>query len=565
MPRESVFTVYLPSNSPGAEPLQQSEDQSNMISSYYKTTLDSTIDLVGEWSVGLAEICFPSKLLSEIDEFKIGVVIMNPADSWQLEVRRKYLADRKGQSLQAAEVGNPNSWPIDGLDMKVIPYGVEKTEGIITVNEENLNLPFFKPFTDSHLRTGIVSDDGKPQARAKASTPVSRAEVMEMSAGNSSAHNVVEATGIVNMTDIMKDWIVKGPIHPKIVPAPTVPAPTIDWVTRTVPEYERNRRWSRTAYNEIAVGKKLLLEIPATFSGLDVIPKSFYQSRNELVSILNERMNLIVQNRSYPHKKYSDVLTAPFLHGRDSGVVSVLCGFVDRFNSTYTPYTHLSPVIYSEKVIKFLGFDRKRWKYDPIIRGFIYSVTPGDHYARRDSAAPILLPIATQGIKVYEEHASDDRYKESNIFNDIFLNDQFDMLYESMLQFIWEKIERGSIITHWAEKRLSLLHPKLSKPQFLYLYCDIASPSHIGNMKAAVLRITSLKTRDEASSAAATTRYYQNEPEKFVHILRAPVSRKSFNSITVFLSDEFGSQLIFDEGTVYVVLEFKRTWDNSFI
>jgi hypothetical protein len=56
MTRERVFTVYLPSNSPGAEPLHESEDKSSTISSYYKTTLDSTIDLTGEWSVGLAEV-----------------------------------------------------------------------------------------------------------------------------------------------------------------------------------------------------------------------------------------------------------------------------------------------------------------------------------------------------------------------------------------------------------------------------------------------------------------------------------------------------------------------------
>jgi hypothetical protein len=56
MARERVFTIYLPSNSPGAEPLHESEDTTSTISSYYKTTLDSTIDLTGEWTVGLAEV-----------------------------------------------------------------------------------------------------------------------------------------------------------------------------------------------------------------------------------------------------------------------------------------------------------------------------------------------------------------------------------------------------------------------------------------------------------------------------------------------------------------------------
>lgn len=559
MHRDSVFTVYLPSNSPGAESLQQSEDESNMTSSYYKTTLDSTIDLVGSWTVGVCEICFPSKLLSEVNEFKIGVVIVNPPVTWDLELRKKWLEDHKG-SHQASERGNPNSYPIEGLDQATIFYGEERPEGIIKVDEDNLNLPYFKPFDDAHLRSGATAD-GKPQASAKKLNPTSRAQIVSQSVGNKRSPNVVDSAGNVNFADIVNDWILKGPINPTVLPSPTVPAPTIDWDDRVVPEFGISRRWVRTAYRELAIGKKILLEIPARFSGLDTVPKSFYQSRHELVNILNERMALIVQNRSYPHRKYSDVLIEPFFHGRDSGVVSVVCGFADHFNATTSAYTYLSPVIYSEKVIAFLGLNRENWKFDPIIKGFIYTVLPGKEYKRRDSITPILLPVAPSGQKVYETHAIGDH---NDLFRDIFDIDSDTTRTEAMLQFVWEKLEKPYTIDNWTEKKSSLLQPKLTKPQFLYLYCDVAAESHIGNMKASVLRITSLKTREESSAASATTRYYQNEPERYVHILRAPVSRKSFNTITIFLSDEFGSQLVFDEGTVYVVLEFKRQWENSF-
>jgi hypothetical protein len=491
-----------------------------------------------------------------VDEFKIGVAVMNPPIRWDLDEREKWIKENDA-TLPAVDK-TPNDHVIDGLDQYVIPYGEESPEGIIKVNVEKSKLKWYKPFDDSHLRSGATSD-GRPLSAPKPATAtrsVSGAEVMMKSVSNEPDLNVVDVAGNVNLANMMNEWIVRGDINATATTT-TVPAPAIDWTTRKAPEYHHNRVWYRTAYNELAIGKKIL--ITPKHEGLDKIPKAFYQSRSELVNIINERITLITQNRSYPHKQYSDLLVGPFLYSRDSGIVTVVCGFNDHFNSTYTPYTYLTPVIYSERVLKFLGFDRTNWKFDAIIKGWIYTVPPGKKYNRRDATNQLTLPVAPQQGKVYEDHAAGDQ-----IFRDIFIAETTDPREVGRLQFIWLNFEKDMLITHWAEKKMQLLKPKLLKPQFLYLYCDIASPSHIGNMRASVLRITSLKTRAEDTGLNAG-RLYQNDPEKFVHILRAPVSRKSFNSITIFLSDEFGSQLIFDEGTVYVVLEFRKEWDNSYI
>ena len=119
------FTVYLPGNSPGAEPLIQSEYENPQLQahSYYKTTLDSTIDLEGDgWEVGLAEICFPPDLYSIVDSFRVGVVIVNPPLHFVPEERTKFTATLRDSRIGSAttQVFNKNETDIDTV---WIPYG----------------------------------------------------------------------------------------------------------------------------------------------------------------------------------------------------------------------------------------------------------------------------------------------------------------------------------------------------------------------------------------------------------------------------------------------------------
>lgn len=88
------FTVYLPSNSPGSVPQAKSENPSAAVSAWFKARLDQTYELEGDhWEIGLAEICFPSELLSHIEEeFTVGIRILNPLKNWTKKVRNDYIS-----------------------------------------------------------------------------------------------------------------------------------------------------------------------------------------------------------------------------------------------------------------------------------------------------------------------------------------------------------------------------------------------------------------------------------------------------------------------------------------
>jgi hypothetical protein len=82
---------------------------------------------------------------------------------------------------------------------------------------------------------------------------------------------------------------------------------------------------------------------------------------------------------------------------------------------------------------------------------------------------------------------------------------------------------------------------------FIYVYCDVASYSIVGGVKAPLLRVCNVNGRN-------------NEIHRtiYTHPHYVPVARKEFNCIEIFLSDELGQPFPFLFGKSVVTLHFRR-------
>lgn len=643
-----MFTIYLPSNSPGAEAQSLSEDQNNLVSSWYKTTLDGTIDLDGDgWEVGLAEICFPSKLLSLLEEFEIGIVIVNPPECFVKKVREEHL--KKLQATNQLPPGDnvtiATMFPV--LDYGSIYFGGETTKGTIKLDkgvesERRANLDNVRKEDEedeeeeedgddvlvaaesasssdtiatqpgnvtSQSATAASTTAGRPGITASTSSPTatvsggsrvsstgasggvvgSKTTITKTSAERSKSETVnrsklrsdtsplsglqileriahrpsekpppeyasKDTPGIINVDDMVKAVAAAAgrditKVDPKTKPTQLFTGP------------RRTHGWYTFRLYTIALGEILPIE-NTLYPELSRIPAGFYSSRGELVNLLNERMTYFLNNRTYPARDWSIMLFEPFFHGRDSGMVTVSAGFFDPLTDATSPYIHLVPTINSLRALKFLGFDLSKWKWNSTLKTYVYTIPENSEYVRRDSATPIrLLPRGANDTV--------PMFVKPNVGTTVFSAAESDDLAIARLLINYKKLEK-LFVSDFAQRRNNLLKPKTNPPQFLFVYVDVARPVAVGNTRASVLRITSLKSREDsiiqtnATAAAGTStqpsfvRYYQNEPERFTQIIYVPVSRKSFNTITVFLSDENGSQLSFDEGTVYLVLQFRK-------
>ena len=98
------------------------------------------------------------------------------------------------------------------------------------------------------------------------------------------------------------------------------------------------------------------------------------------------------------------------------------------------------------------------------------------------------------------------------------------------------------------EDPLSMVHSLKEHVLNLYVYADIVEPHPVGDTQANLLRIVPVK--DEEGGIVS---------EKFATPLYFRVSRTHFNTVTIFITDDNGYEVPFEDATVQVTLHFDRT------
>ncbi len=88
----------------------------------------------------------------------------------------------------------------------------------------------------------------------------------------------------------------------------------------------------------------------------------------------------------------------------------------------------------------------------------------------------------------------------------------------------------------------------------LYVYCDLLQYTHVGNIKAPLLRVV-----DSGGEAGdVVTRYY--ERPRYI-----PIQKKSFDTIQIIIRDDLGEKIQFENGKVLLTLHFRRTYNQYLI
>jgi hypothetical protein len=87
----------------------------------------------------------------------------------------------------------------------------------------------------------------------------------------------------------------------------------------------------------------------------------------------------------------------------------------------------------------------------------------------------------------------------------------------------------------------------------MYVYCDILEPIRIGDTMAPLLRVV--------DTAGQTNEIISKE---FRHPYYAPIRKKSFDNLEIFLCDGTGSPMKFESGRVILTLHFKRAKQKIF-
>ena len=82
----------------------------------------------------------------------------------------------------------------------------------------------------------------------------------------------------------------------------------------------------------------------------------------------------------------------------------------------------------------------------------------------------------------------------------------------------------------------------------LYVYCDLLQFTHVGDIKAPLLRV--VNSGGEAGDVV--TRYY--ERPRYI-----PLQKKNFDSIQIIIRDDLGEKIHFENGKVLLTLHFRRT------
>ena len=82
----------------------------------------------------------------------------------------------------------------------------------------------------------------------------------------------------------------------------------------------------------------------------------------------------------------------------------------------------------------------------------------------------------------------------------------------------------------------------------LYVYCDLLQFTHVGNIKAPLLRVV-----DSGGDAGdVVTRYY--ERPRYI-----PIQKKCFDSIQIVIRDDLGEKIQFENREMLLTLHFRRT------
>ena len=88
----------------------------------------------------------------------------------------------------------------------------------------------------------------------------------------------------------------------------------------------------------------------------------------------------------------------------------------------------------------------------------------------------------------------------------------------------------------------------------LYIYCDILQFTHVGNIKAPLLRVV-----DSGGEAGdVVTRYY--DKPRYI-----PIQKKTFDTIQIIIRDDLGERILFESGKVLLTLHFRRTRNQHLI
>ena len=81
----------------------------------------------------------------------------------------------------------------------------------------------------------------------------------------------------------------------------------------------------------------------------------------------------------------------------------------------------------------------------------------------------------------------------------------------------------------------------------LYVYCDVLQFTHVGNIKAPLLRVVD----SGGEAGGVVTRYY--ERPRYI-----PLQKKNFDSIQIIIRDDLGEKIQFENGKVLLTLHFRR-------
>ena len=88
----------------------------------------------------------------------------------------------------------------------------------------------------------------------------------------------------------------------------------------------------------------------------------------------------------------------------------------------------------------------------------------------------------------------------------------------------------------------------------LYVYCDLLQFTHVGNIKAPLLRVV-----DSGGEAGdVVTRSY--ERPRYV-----PIQKKSFDTIQLIIRDDLGEKIQFENGKLLATLHFRRVQNQYLI
>ena len=123
-------------------------------------------------------------------------------------------------------------------------------------------------------------------------------------------------------------------------------------------------------------------------------------------------------------------------------------------------------------------------------------------------------------------------------FDSVLYRDNFAViLQESVVRLNVGQEDLLSVVSSLKERVLNL-----------YVYADIVEPHPAGDTQANLLRIVPVKDKEGrmVSEELATPLYLR-------------LSRSNFNTVTIFITDDNGNEVPFEDATVQVTLHFDRT------